>query len=182
MQMLLDTSSRMCIRRSLSTSNSINYFVGEASPHQFCLCWSGNILGKRLPLAIQISVHTTSHLIILVLWTGRRCRGLSHGQMIPAVEDKWAIKQQYRSNNRRLVTPKQLREQLLIIREKAAVVVLLVDLLDASGSFLSKLRDLTGRNPIVLIGTKARVLIRAIWKIPSMTFMQLRCHANGLNT
>ena len=34
-------------------------------------------------------------------------------------------------------------------------MVLLVDLLDASGSFLSKLRSLTGRNPIILVGTKA---------------------------
>ena len=86
----------------------------------------------------------------------RRCRDLSHGRMIPAVEDQWAVRQRFTGNNRPLVSPKQLREQLLVIRETAAVVVLLVDLLDASGSFLSKLRDLTGRNPIVLVGTKAR--------------------------
>lgn len=76
--------------------------------------------------------------------------------MIPAVEDQWAVHQQYASADRPLITPQQLRDQLLVIREKAAVVVLLVDLLDASGSFLSKLRSLTGRNPIVLIGTKVR--------------------------
>lgn len=74
--------------------------------------------------------------------------------MIPAVEDQWAVHQKLASE-RPLVTPQQLRDQLLVIREKAAVVVLLVDLLDASGSFLAKLRTLTGRNPIVLIGTKA---------------------------
>ena len=34
------------------------------------------------------------------------------------------------------------------------MVVLLVDLLDASGSFLSRARDIAGKNPIVLIGTK----------------------------
>lgn len=53
-----------------------------------------------------------------------------------------------------LVTPEQLRLQLAGIREQRALVVLLVDLLDASGSFLARLRDLTGRNPVVLIGTK----------------------------
>ncbi len=86
----------------------------------------------------------------------RRCRDLSHGKMIPAVEDQWALHQQYGTPDRPLVTPQQLRDQLLVIREKAAVVVLLVDLLDASGSFLSKLRSLTGRNPIVLVGTKVK--------------------------
>lgn len=38
------------------------------------------------------------------------------------------------------------------------MVVLLVDLLDASGSFLPRVRDLVGRNPIILIGTKADLL------------------------
>ena len=34
------------------------------------------------------------------------------------------------------------------------MVVLLVDLLDASGSFLVKARDIAGKNPIILVGTK----------------------------
>jgi nitric-oxide synthase, plant len=40
------------------------------------------------------------------------------------------------------------------------MVVLLVDLLDASGSFFNHVRDLVGRNPVVLVGTKADVLPR----------------------
>ena len=32
--------------------------------------------------------------------------------------------------------------------------MLLVDLMDASGSFLPRVRDLVGKNPVVLVGTK----------------------------
>lgn len=32
--------------------------------------------------------------------------------------------------------------------------MLLVDLTDASGSFLPRVRDLVGKNPVVLVGTK----------------------------
>ena len=42
------------------------------------------------------------------------------------------------------------------VREERAVAVLLVDLLDASGSFLSRVRDLIGKNPVFLVGTKVR--------------------------
>lgn len=35
-----------------------------------------------------------------------------------------------------LLTPEELREQLKVVREEPALVVMLVDLLDASGSFL----------------------------------------------
>lgn len=37
-------------------------------------------------------------------------------------------------------------------------MVLLVDLLDLPGSFLNGIRDLVGRNPVVLIGTKLDLL------------------------
>jgi len=76
--------------------------------------------------------------------------------MVPAVEDLWAKRQAVGGNKLPLVSPEELRGQLSGIRDKAALIVLLVDLLDASGSFLGKLRDLTGRNPIVLIGTKVK--------------------------
>ena len=36
--------------------------------------------------------------------------------------------------------------------------MLLVDLTDASGSFLPKVRDLVGRNPVVLVGTKVPLI------------------------
>ena len=53
-----------------------------------------------------------------------------------------------------LISPDDLRAQLGVIASSRCVVVLLVDLLDASGSFLVKARDIAGKNPIVLVGTK----------------------------
>lgn len=38
------------------------------------------------------------------------------------------------------------------------MVVLLVDLLDASGTLMGRVRDMVGRNPIVLVGTKMDLL------------------------
>lgn len=43
------------------------------------------------------------------------------------------------------------------VREQRAVAVLFVDLLDASGSFLSRMRDLVGKNPVFLVGTKVSI-------------------------
>ncbi|KIY95277.1 Putative nitric oxide synthase [Monoraphidium neglectum] len=57
-----------------------------------------------------------------------------------------------------LVSPEELREKLLEVRSRKAVVVLLVDLLDASGTLMSKVRDMVGSNPIVLVGTKMDLL------------------------
>lgn len=50
--------------------------------------------------------------------------------------------------------PEELKAQLAGVRDTKAIVVLLVDLLDASGSFLTRVRDLVGSNPVLLIGTK----------------------------
>ena len=60
----------------------------------------------------------------------------------------------------RLVTPEALRRQLEHLRDERAVVVLLVDCLDASATFLPRVRDIVGRNPVVLVGTKADLLPR----------------------
>ena len=57
-------------------------------------------------------------------------------------------------SEKHLLTPDQLRAQLACVRTSKAVVVLLVDLLDASGSFFSNVRQLVGANPIVVVGTK----------------------------
>ena len=53
-----------------------------------------------------------------------------------------------------LISPDQLRAQLKGLAEQRILAVLMVDLLDCSGSFLSKVRDFVGRNPVLLIGTK----------------------------
>ncbi|WIA31824.1 hypothetical protein OEZ86_002691 [Tetradesmus obliquus] len=57
-----------------------------------------------------------------------------------------------------LVTPEQLRQKISEVRGVKALVVLLVDLLDASGTLMSKVRDMVGSNPIVLVGTKMDLL------------------------
>jgi len=53
-----------------------------------------------------------------------------------------------------LISPDQLRNQLKGLAEQRILAVLVIDLLDCSGSFLSRVRDLVGRNPVLLIGTK----------------------------
>lgn len=57
-----------------------------------------------------------------------------------------------------LATPEELRRRLQGVRRKRALIVLLIDLLDASGSTLSRIRDLVGSNPVIAIGTKLDLL------------------------
>ena len=45
-----------------------------------------------------------------------------------------------------------------VVQSQRALVVLLVDLLDASGSILGRVREFVGANPIMLVGTKADLL------------------------
>jgi nitric-oxide synthase len=66
--------------------------------------------------------------------------------------------QQQQEQQRALVDPSDLREQLLHVRDRRALVVLLADLLDASGTLMPRVRDMVGRNPVVLIGTKLDLL------------------------
>ncbi|DBA83038.1 TPA: hypothetical protein ACH3X1_006811 [Trebouxia sp. C0004] len=88
-----------------------------------------------------------------------RCQELSNGHMVPAVED-------FSSRNlsglqlagKALISPDQLRNQLKGLAEQRILAVLVIDLLDCSGSFLSRVRDLVGRNPVLLIGTKVDLL------------------------
>ena len=53
-----------------------------------------------------------------------------------------------------LISPEQLRANLKGLSEQRILAVLVVDLLDCSGSFLNRVRDLIGRNPVLLVGTK----------------------------
>ncbi|KAF5835958.1 hypothetical protein DUNSADRAFT_6623, partial [Dunaliella salina] len=108
-----------------------------------------------------------------------RCSGLSNGAMIPGVQDFWTrvqLQQQQQEQQQQqqprmlhqdeaiellgkaLVTPEQLRQQLMEVRSKKAVVVMIVDLTDASGTLMGKVRDMVGPNPIILVGTKMDLL------------------------
>jgi nitric-oxide synthase len=82
-----------------------------------------------------------------------RCSELSHGRMVNAVAGQGGARLQTG-----LITPAQLREQLSAIREKKALVVKVVDATDFHGSFLNKVRDVVGGNPILLVLTKVDLL------------------------
>ena len=82
-----------------------------------------------------------------------RCSNLSNGQMINAV-----VGQGGQKIETGLITPEELRETLKDIRGKKALVVKIVDLTDFHGSFLPKIRDLVGSNPILLVVTKCDVI------------------------
>ena len=90
-----------------------------------------------------------------------RCQELSHGKMIPGVED-FAQKVVGLGDEQELLTPQQLRDELgSKVKNSRSLVVLLVDLLDFSGTMLSNsVRDLVGRNPIIAVGTKMDLLPR----------------------
>ena len=90
-----------------------------------------------------------------------RCQELSHGKMIPGVED-FAQKVVGLADEQELLTPGQLRDELgSKVKNSRSLVVLLVDLLDFSGTLLSSsVRDLVGRNPIIAVGTKMDLLPR----------------------
>jgi len=82
-----------------------------------------------------------------------RCSELSNGKFINAVEGQGGLKAAPG-----LMTPKQLRDQLTPIREKKVLVVKVVDVTDFHGSFLKKVRDIVGGNPILLVVTKVDLL------------------------
>ena len=60
----------------------------------------------------------------------------------------------------RWTTPEQLRAELKPLRDQKLMAVLLVDVADVTGSFLPRVRDLIGGNPIILVATKKDLLPR----------------------
>nr|POF22446.1 no-associated protein 1, chloroplastic/mitochondrial [Quercus suber] len=87
-----------------------------------------------------------------------RCRLLSHGHMITAVGGNGGY-----SGGKQFVTAEQLSEKLSHLRYEKALIVKLastslaieasqhVDIVDFNGSFLARVRDLAGANPIILV-------------------------------
>ncbi|KAK7832336.1 no-associated protein 1 [Quercus suber] len=72
-----------------------------------------------------------------------RCRLLSHGHMITAVGGNGGY-----SGGKQFVTAEQLSEKLSHLRYEKALIV---DIVDFNGSFLARVRDLAGANPIILV-------------------------------
>ncbi|XP_024530145.1 putative nitric oxide synthase [Selaginella moellendorffii] len=82
-----------------------------------------------------------------------RCQLMCHGKLIPAVGGYGIY-----GREKGFVTAEELRAQLAHIREERVLVLKLVDIVDFSGSFLTRVRDLVGNNPIVLVATKVDLL------------------------
>lgn len=82
-----------------------------------------------------------------------RCKLLSHGHMITAVGGNGGY-----SGGKQFIMAEQLREKLSHLRYERALIVKLVDIVDFNGSFLARVRDLAGANPIILVITKVDLL------------------------
>ncbi|KAJ8772107.1 hypothetical protein K2173_027284 [Erythroxylum novogranatense] len=85
----------------------------------------------------------------------RRCKLLSHGHMITAVGGNGGY-----SGGQQFVSAEELREKLSHLRNEKALILKLVDIVDFNGSFLARVRDLVGANPIILVVTKIDLLPR----------------------
>ncbi|KAL4018839.1 hypothetical protein IC575_022465 [Cucumis melo] len=82
-----------------------------------------------------------------------RCRLLSHGHMITAVGGNGGY-----SGGKQFISAEELRDKLSHLRYEKALIVKLVDIVDFNGSFLARVRDLAGANPIILVVTKVDLL------------------------
>ncbi|KAM1141873.1 hypothetical protein ACFX2I_041789 [Malus domestica] len=82
-----------------------------------------------------------------------RCKLLSHGHMITAVGGNGGY-----SGGKQFIMAEELREKLSHLRHEKALIVKLVDIVDFNGSFLARVRDLAGANPIILVVTKVDLL------------------------
>eukprot|EP00889_Picochlorum_renovo_P005635 jgi/Picre1/32665/NNA_008011.t1 len=172
--------------RGTQTSSSRDPLASTATTREFQQHCYGCGVAFRLTIqrALDMSIernlrrrHDIGSWIILLCV---RCQDLSHGKMIPGVED-FAQLVEPRGLQKRLATPQELREELQSVRSSRALIVLLVDLLDFSGSLLSRVRDLVGKNPIIAVGTKMDLLPRHVdcgdaffdWFEDSLAFKKL---------
>eukprot|EP01018_Ginkgo_biloba_P025627 Gb_32101 [translate_table: standard] len=84
-----------------------------------------------------------------------RCKLLSHGHMVTAVGGHGGY-----SGGKQFISAEQLREKLSHLRHEKVLIIKLVDIIDFNGSFLARVRDLAGANPIILVATKVDLLPR----------------------
>lgn len=69
-----------------------------------------------------------------------------------------------------------------VIKSNKAICVLIVDILDTSGSFLARIRNLIGGNPIIVVATKVDLLPKKTnsndvreWLQDFVAFKRLNC-------
>ena len=88
-----------------------------------------------------------------------RCHLLCNGKMVPGIADLGTKVDQVESLDRNdLLSPDELRQELLAFQGKRSVVLHLVDMTDVQGTLLRNIRDLVSKNPVVIIGTKMDLL------------------------
>ncbi|CAE7404045.1 NOA1 [Symbiodinium natans] len=85
-----------------------------------------------------------------------RCLALEQGQLVPVVKEVMAEGQV--GFGGQVVPADVLAQQLQTISKRRCLVVYIVDVLDFNGSFIRKIRQIVGKNPVVLIGTKIDLL------------------------
>lgn len=100
-----------------------------------------------------------------------RCGGLTHGRLVNAVAGQGSDTGEA-ARRPGLVSPEQLRAHLAALRERNVLVILLVDATDFSASFLPRLRDCVGRNPVLLVVTKADLLPRGTDELALATWIE----------
>jgi nitric-oxide synthase len=105
-----------------------------------------------------------------------RCRLLAQGDFLPVVQEASTGL----AGGRAVITPQQLREQLKGLADRPALIVKLVDMTDVSGSFLTRVRSLVGRNPLILVGTKADLLPKGTDGEEVKQWLAQTCDAHGL--
>ncbi|KAE8703466.1 NO-associated protein 1 [Hibiscus syriacus] len=127
----------------------------------------GNKLKRRLSLSSGADIHGSlrSHCTPIILrktleldapgYVDKDTYELAfiHGHMITAVGGNGGY-----SGCKQFVSADELREKLSHLRHEKALIVKLVDIVDFNGSFLSRVRDLAGANPIILVVTKVDLL------------------------
>eukprot|EP00434_Breviolum_minutum_P004569 symbB.v1.2.004031.t2/scaffold227.1/size261201/17 len=93
-----------------------------------------------------------------------RCLELDRGDLVPVVKETLADDQV--GFGGQVVPADVLARQLATIRQRRCMVVYVVDVLDFNGSFIRRIREIVGRNPVIIVGTKIDLL-------PPKTDMQL---------
>jgi len=93
-----------------------------------------------------------------------RCLELDRGDLVPVVKETMADDQV--GFGGQVVPADVLARQLATIRQRRCMVVYVVDVLDFNGSFIRRIREIVGRNPVIIVGTKIDLL-------PPKTDMQL---------
>jgi len=91
-----------------------------------------------------------------------RCLDLEQGQLRPVVKETFGPQgaaQTDRLGFGDYVVPAAvLKQQLLAIRKRRCFVVYVLDILDFNGSFIRNIREIVGRNPVIVVATKIDLL------------------------